>query len=119
MRPKHLVPVLCALALLGCASANRPLQLLAGEGQVYPEAAKQQGIEGYVVVGYDVDVEGRVVGARVVRSEPAGVFDEAALNAVRSWRFNPPLANGVKQPTLNLESTLTFKLGSAGAYDNY
>ena len=74
---------------------------------------------GLAISNDDVNVDGEVVAARVISSEPAGVFDQAALDAVRSWRFNPPLADGVKQPARDLESTLTFKLGGAEAYDGY
>ncbi len=109
----------CALALLGCASADRPLQLISGAGQEYPLAALEQGIEGFVVVRYDVGVDGQVNGARVVSSQPPGVFDDAALRAVRSWRFNAPLVDGERQPATGLQSTLTFKLGDTNAYDDY
>lgn len=104
--------------LAGCAATDRPLQLIAGAGQLYPPAALEQGIEGFVTVRYDVDIAGQVVAAEVVDSVPAGVFDQAALDAVRSWRFNPPVTNGVKQPAQGLESTLTFKLGGTDAYDD-
>ncbi len=109
----------CAALLSACAANNRPLQLITGAGQVYPAQALEQGIEGAVTVRYDVNVAGEVVAAEVIRSEPAGVFDEAALQAVRSWRFNPPVRDGVKQPARDLQSTLTFKLGETDAYDNY
>jgi len=116
---RRLAPALYAVFLFGCASADRPLQLIAGAGQVYPPAALEQGIEGSVTVRYDVNLAGEVVAARVISSEPAGVFDQAALDAVRFWRFNPPLVNGIKQPATDLESTLTFKLGNTAAYDDY
>ena len=106
-------------SLTACATADRPLQLIAGAGQVYPASARAQGIEGLVTVRYDVNITGQVERARVVHSEPPGVFDQAALDAVRSWRFNPPVVDGVEQASRDLESTLTFKLAGADAYDNY
>ena len=39
-----------------------------------------------------IDADGRVVDARILRSIPA--FDEAALDAVKQWRFMPTLLNG-------------------------
>ena len=119
MLVKAMMLAVCCMTVLGCAADNRPLQLISGAGQEYPAAARQQGIEGYVVVRYDVEVEGRVTGAQVVVSQPPGVFDEAALRAVRSWRFNAPMVEGVQQPARGLQSTLTFKLGDTGAYDDY
>jgi len=107
------------LALSACASGNRPLQLIEGAGQRYPAQARAQGVEGYVVVRYNVTVQGLVEGAKVIKAEPPKIFDTAALAAVRSWRFNPPVIDGVKQPVADLESTLTFTVGDAGAYDQY
>ena len=111
--------VVLTFLLLGCASQNRPLQLISGEGPRYPQLAKQQGVEGEVLVAYDVDESGRVSNARVVRSVPSGVFDEAALAAVRSWRFNPPLLEGQPQAAKNLESNVVFKLSGADKYKSY
>ncbi|HEY0502005.1 MAG TPA: TonB family protein, partial [Lysobacter sp.] len=33
--------------------------------------------------------DGSVTAARVVRSNPARIFDREAVNAVRKWRFQP------------------------------
>jgi protein TonB len=86
---------------------------------VHPAQAKADGVEGTVAVRYDVDVDGAVVNARVVRSEPPGVFDAAALDAVRGWRFNAPMVNGEKRMATNLESRVIFKLSGADEYDQY
>ena len=107
------------LLLQGCASGNRPLQLVSGKGALYPPTAFDQGIEGEVVVAYNVTVEGLVEQARIVSASPAGVFDEAALIAVRSWRFNPPKVNGKPQSAPNRHSTLTFEISDGGKYDKY
>lgn len=55
----------------------------------YPPRAASRGIQGYVLVFYDIDEEGRVRNARIVESEPRGVFDSAALRAVSKWRYTP------------------------------
>ena len=109
--------VLVAAGLGGCASNNRPLALISGSGPVYPAAAKADGIEGDVVVRYDVSVDGRVVNARVDSAEPEGIFEEAALAAVRSWRYNAPVVNGEPQPVVNVVSTVRFRLDDGGRYD--
>lgn len=102
-----------------CASGNRPLQLLDGAGPVYPATARANGVEGFVTVRYDVDIAGAVLNARVVESEPAGVFDAAALAAVQSWRFNPPREDGRAVPARDRHSTVTFRLGEGSEYDKY
>ncbi|MDH3643107.1 MAG: energy transducer TonB [Gammaproteobacteria bacterium] len=117
---RTLTVVVVLVGLGGClTSPNRPLQLISGTGPAYPAAAQAQGVEGYVVVRYDVTVQGRVSKARVVRAEPEGVFDEAALGAVRSWVFNPPLVDGEPQSAVGRESTVTFKVGSGDEYADY
>jgi len=111
--------IICVCALWACAAQNRPLQLISGAGPVHPPEARADGVEGVVAVRYDVDVDGTVINARVVNSEPAGVFDEAALRAVRSWRFNARIVNGEKQVARNIQSTVSFKLAGADDYDQF
>ncbi len=113
--------VLCGALvwLAGCASGSRPLQLISGTGAIYPPDAKEEGVEGYVVVRYDVNVEGRVHNARVVTAEPPEVFNESALQAVSRWRFRPPEQDGEAQPVSGLESRLEFSLSGGSAYEDY
>lgn len=109
--------VLCLAG--GCASPDRPVQLLSGSGPVYPPVAKAAGTEGLVVVRYGIAVDGRVVNARVESAEPEGVFEEAALKAVRSWRYNPAIRNGEPVAVDNVVSRVRFKLDDDDAYDRY
>ena len=44
---------------------------------------------GFVQVEFSVDASGRVTDAEVVRAMPAGVFDNQALEIVRSRRYQP------------------------------
>ena len=112
--------MLTAALVCGCAgSESRPVQLVSGSAAAYPEEARSQGVEGFVVVRYDVAADGRVVNARVVRAEPPDLFDDAALSSVRSWRFNAALVDGVPPSTKGVESTVTFKLGAGDEYADY
>lgn len=63
---------------------------------IYPSEALKQRIEGQVFVGVSVAVDGSVKEAHVDRIEPASatVLGEAAVSAVKSWRFNPARAGG-------------------------
>lgn len=56
----------------------------------YPPVARQARIEGKVTVQAWVTAEGRVREVRVVRSDN-DVFDRAATDAVRRWRFAPAM----------------------------
>ncbi|HRQ65030.1 MAG TPA: energy transducer TonB [Xanthomonadaceae bacterium] len=55
----------------------------------YPREAWRRGQEGWVDVELTVSPQGRVTGATVVASQPRGLFERAALRAVRQWEFEP------------------------------
>lgn len=55
---------------------------------VYPEYAKQNQIEGTVMVRVVLSAKGKVEDARVVESSDR-MFEEPALTAVRQFRFKP------------------------------
>ena len=78
-------------------AAEPPVPLTAPQ-PIYPPIARAYGLRGEVVLEATVDREGRVVSSRVVRSIP--VLDEAAINAIRQWRFHPRMVNGVPVPVL-------------------
>jgi len=51
--------------------------------------------KGYVVVRFDIGTDGRVGNLEVVESQPQGMFDAAAQDAVRKWLYEPRKENGV------------------------
>jgi TonB family protein len=65
---------------------------------VYPPDALAAGIQGVVIVEVSIDAQGRVRGAKVLRSIPE--LDEAALAAVRQWEFAPAMQQGVAVPVV-------------------
>ena len=86
--------------------------LLVAEGPVYPQFARVQQLEGFVTVAYDITVSGNVANVLVINSEPVGVFDNAAIEAVRDWQFLPMQRSGASAPAERQVSTLTFKLSA-------
>ena len=108
----------CAL-LAGCSAPSRPAQFLSGPDLVYPSAARAAGIEGHVVVRYDVTAAGAVANPRIVESEPAGTFDAAALASLSRWRFRPRVESGQAVSAPNRVSTLRFRLGESDEYAGY
>jgi len=85
---------------------------------IYPPAALAAGIEGFVEVRFTVSPSGTVSGPEIVASEPAGVFEDAALAALSRWRYtrNPdgePLAV-TERLEFNLSSQLFSLRPSAG-----
>jgi len=62
----------------------------------YPPEAAAAGIQGNVQAEIVINEAGLVSEARVVRSVP--MLDEAALQAVRNWRFEPAFVDGRAVP---------------------
>jgi periplasmic protein TonB len=71
---------------------TRPLKVY-GPAPVYTELARRARIQGLVVLQAVIDREGNVVSAEVVRGLPMGL-DQAALDAVRQWRYEPATLRG-------------------------
>lgn len=53
----------------------------------YPQAAAKQGIAGYVQIQFDVDAQGNVINADVIKAVPEQVFAKEALFAVQQWKY--------------------------------
>lgn len=55
----------------------------------YPELARAAGAEGTVMVEVTIDKNGRVVDAKVVKSDTIKSLEDAAKKAAMDWLFNP------------------------------
>jgi TonB family protein len=55
----------------------------------YPGSAAATHLNGCVVIAADVRPDGLSDNYEIVDSQPAGVFDDAALRAMNQWRFQP------------------------------
>ena len=76
---------------------------------MYPLHAKMQGVEGKVELNFTVTEEGNVADIVIESSVPRGVFDNAAVNAVRKWRFKPAVKGG-KAVSVRVKLPLKFEL---------
>ncbi len=76
------------------AELDSPPRPLARVRPLYPFRARERGTEGFVRLAFVVRADGPVGKADVVRAEPEGVFDRAALAAIRRWRFDPGTKDG-------------------------
>jgi TonB family protein len=74
---------------------------------VYPEEAKEAGIEGVVILEAVINKEGKVAQAKVIRSVPE--LDQAALDAVLQWEFEPTHIKG-KAVSVRMTVTINFTL---------
>jgi protein TonB len=74
---------------------------------VYPDIAKQAHVQGVVILECTISPQGRVTNVKVLREIP--LLNEAAMAAVRQWRYTPTLLNGVPVPVI-MTVTVNFKL---------
>ncbi|HYJ41892.1 MAG TPA: TonB family protein [Steroidobacteraceae bacterium] len=74
-----------AVATAAAAPKLPPLKMTRPPRPKYPASAK--GVEGWVRVEFYVTPEGRTERVRVLSSEPAGLFDAAAISAMEGARF--------------------------------
>jgi TonB family protein len=73
----------------------------------YPEAARQQRIQGAVVVDVHIGRDGAVQDVQTISGPP--LLAQASLDAVKQWRFKPRSVNG--RPTeMQTRITLNFRL---------
>jgi len=73
----------------------------------YPDLAVQSRVSALVILEAEVDVRGYVKTVKALRGHP--LFDEAAVEAVKQWRYQPLLLNG--EPTgFILTVTINFNL---------
>lgn len=70
----------------GVFDPGRPLSR---QEPVYPDLAARHGLTGMVELRFTILADGSTDNIRVVKSEPSGVFDEAALHSQRTARYAP------------------------------
>ena len=76
----------------------KPPKLVKEVAPVYPEVARVAVIEGVVILGVKTDEEGKVKDVIVLRSIP--LLDQAAIDAVRQWVYEPMIIDGKAVPVV-------------------
>ena len=61
---------------------------------IYPHRALRSGIEGVVTVEFTIKTDGSVKDAEIIKAKPAKIFNQAVLNAIEKWKFNPDMVDG-------------------------
>ena len=61
---------------------------------LYPAQAFEEEISGFVALSFTITKEGYVADLEVMDDEPKGIFEQAALDAVRQWLFRPMVKAG-------------------------
>jgi protein TonB len=85
----------------------RPPNKIKAPQPVYPDIAKQARVQGIVILEAIIDPAGNVTNVRVLRSIP--LLDQSAIEAVKRWKYEPTLLNGVPVPIV-MTVTVNFSL---------
>jgi protein TonB len=66
-------------------------------------------VQGVVILEATIGPRGDVTAVRVLRGIP--LLDQAAIDAVKQWTYEPTLLNGVPVPVI-MTVTVNYKLGA-------
>lgn len=86
-----------------------PLVAVVRVAPVYPSRALTYGIEGYVVVQFDVTAEGQAVNVVNIESTDS-VFDSAAIKAAERFKFKPRVVDGLALASYGIQNMFRFTL---------
>jgi len=93
----------------GASGANTAAVLVKAAPARYPTAAMRTRQQGWVVVTFTVDPDGKTSDVKVLESQPRHVFDRAAIDAVERYRFTPAMKNGEAVSSIK-QQRIEFKL---------
>jgi periplasmic protein TonB len=96
-----------APTLVRVGGVIRAPQRIVNVAPVYPAIAREAHAQGLVIIEATIDERGNVTRAQILKSIP--LLDDAALTAVRQWKFSPTLLNGVAVPIV-MTVTVNFSL---------
>ena len=86
-----------------------PLVAMVRVRPVYPARALTYGIEGYVIVQFDISAEGQVLNVVIIESTDS-VFDRAAIKAAERFKFKPRVVNGLAMASYGIQNMVRFRL---------
>jgi TonB family protein len=86
---------------------TKPVRIFDPQPQ-YTEIARKARIQGVVIVQAIIDKQGGVTNVKVLKGLPMGL-DQAAVDAIKKWKFEPATLNG-KPVTVYYNLTVNFQL---------
>ena len=76
----------------------------------YPPSAQLRGVEGFVVLQFDISEKGSPFNVKVVRAEPPRIFNQSAVRAVLKWKYRPKMENEQAVVQHDIQTMVEFKL---------
>jgi TonB family protein len=93
-----------------CVGEIKPPKLIKKVDPIYPEQARQDRVEGNVILGTRIDTQGRVSQVMVYSSKEFSLV-QAAMDAVKQWVYEPLIVEGKPREAV-FTTQVRFKLGS-------
>ena len=93
----------------GLGKSQQAMPLYRAEPR-YPARALRQGKEGYVVLKFTIDTQGRPMDIAVMDAKPHRLFDKEAIRALRKWKYQPQVVNGIAMAQQGQTVRLEFRL---------
>ncbi|QBB69496.1 energy transducer TonB [Pseudolysobacter antarcticus] len=101
-------PAPAPVAAVPAGGESHDAKAIATPSPEYPPAAYRAHTDGWVQVAFTVTEQGAVADVKVTGSQPARVFDKAAVSAIQRWTFTPKMENG-KAVAAQMSRRLEFK----------
>lgn len=95
---------------LGAAPADTEAVPVVRVEPIYPRRAAEQFIEGWVTLRFDISTTGATRNVKAIDANPKGIFERAAEQAVKKWKYKPKVVDGEALVQKGLKVRLTFKL---------
>ena len=80
-------------------STEHEARLLKRVEPQYPVAARRERLEGFVELRFTVSESGAVQDIEVLDAQPHGTFEQAAIAAVRRWKYLPRQIGTAPEPS--------------------
>ncbi|WP_086983450.1 energy transducer TonB [Vibrio aphrogenes] len=99
MNINHSSPVAAGQIGTGVGQQQQAMPLYRAE-PAYPSRMLKRRVEGFVVMSFTINEQGRPEDIQVVQAEPSKAFVRPAVQALRNWKYQPQIEGGkaVKQP---------------------
>ncbi len=94
-------------------SWDTPPRLVHSTQLAYPDIARRAGVEGTVTLYVVIGTDGKVEEVEAAYSTPSKIFNEAAEQAIKQWRYEPAKVDG-KPVRARCSQTLRFVLSDRG-----
>lgn len=76
----------------------------------FPSRALRTSVSGFTIVQFDLDDAGNTINQKKIVSWPPGLYEEAALNSLKNWKYSPRTDGETDIDRTNLISTIRFDI---------